>query len=152
MAEVGLFNYFFIKHLLSFCDLLGAGSIVWKTNIILAPVHKEREHSSTCGHWRHAPPAVEGIVHTHSRTAVWLPGWGIPGVAHWNYTKHVKQPISSPHIDLCVNLVLLCTCCPSVFEGWFVPGPLIQGVSGQLGANACTCNSSTWEAKAGRAP
>lgn len=28
----------------------------------------------------------------------------------------------------------------------------IQGISHQFGAKACACNSSTWEAEAGRAP
>lgn len=39
-----MFNYFFIKHLLSFCDLLGAGGAALKTNLILAPGHRQREH------------------------------------------------------------------------------------------------------------
>lgn len=30
--------------------------------------------------------------------------------------------------------------------------PKIQGLSHRLGAKACACNSSTWEAEAGRAP
>lgn len=67
-----MFNYFFIKHLLSFCDLLGAGG----------------EDESNPGSWAQAEgaqvylqtletsssPCGRRRQHTNSRIAVWLLG------------------------------------------------------------------------------
>lgn len=94
---MGMFNYFFIKHLLSFHYVLGArGAMVRDKmqSLLLRAIGKK--HKCTSKYYRNEPPGT-GVTHrvrprsTWDETGAWeaLYVWG----THWLYIKDAQYPI-----------------------------------------------------------